>query len=101
LYQISFYLPHFSRVPFPKADAGDFCVYIPTPDSLANSTASYIMTAIPKLRYSNWVKQVFHQRSIRQKIFFGYGLALGIAVLGTIAGLVIGDRYLQQARKTY
>jgi two-component system, NtrC family, sensor kinase len=99
LYQISFYLPHFSRVPFPKADAGDFCVYIPTPDSLANSTASYIMTAIPKLRYSNWVKQVFHQRSIRQKIFFGYGLALGIAVLGTIAGLVIGDRYLQQARQ--
>ncbi|MBC1240672.1 ATP-binding protein [Nostoc sp. 2RC] len=57
------------------------------------------MTAIPKLRYSNWVKQVFHQRSIRQKIFFGYGLALGIAVLGTIAGLVIGDRYLQQARQ--
>ncbi len=57
------------------------------------------MTAILQLRYSNWVKQVFHQRSIRQKIFFGYGLALGIAVLGTIAGLVIGDRYLQQARR--
>ncbi|MBD2520133.1 HAMP domain-containing protein [Nostoc sp. FACHB-973] len=57
------------------------------------------MTATPKLRYSNWVKQVFYQLSIRQKIVCGYGLALGIAVLGTTAGLVIGDRYFQQARQ--
>ncbi|WP_445633517.1 histidine kinase [Nostoc sp. DSM 114161] len=57
------------------------------------------MTATPKLKYSNWVKQVFHQLSIRQKIVCGYGLALGIAVLGTTAGLVIGDRYFQQARQ--
>jgi two-component system, NtrC family, sensor kinase len=57
------------------------------------------MTATPELRYLNWVKQEFHQLSIRQKIFSGYGLALGIAVLGTTTGLVIGDRYLQQARQ--
>ncbi|MEH1775859.1 sensor histidine kinase [Nostoc sp.] len=57
------------------------------------------MIATPKLRYLNWVQQGFHQLSIRQKIFCGYGLALGIAVLGTTAGLVIGDRYFQQARQ--
>ncbi|ODG98583.1 histidine kinase [Nostoc sp. KVJ20] len=57
------------------------------------------MIATPKLRYLNWVKQGFHQLSIRQKIFYGYGLALGIAVLGTTAGLVIGDRYFQQAKQ--
>ncbi|MBC1224142.1 HAMP domain-containing protein [Nostoc sp. UCD121] len=57
------------------------------------------MTAIPKLRYFNWVQQRFHRLSIRQKIFYGYGLALGVAVLGTTAGLVIGDRYFQQARQ--
>ncbi|MEH2066000.1 MAG: ATP-binding protein [Nostoc sp.] len=57
------------------------------------------MTTTPELRYFNWVKQGFHQLSIRQKIFCGYGLALGIAVLGTTAGLLIGDRYFQQARQ--
>ncbi|MEH2113675.1 sensor histidine kinase [Nostoc sp.] len=57
------------------------------------------MIATPELRYFNWLKQKFHQLSIRQKIFCGYGLALGIAVLGTTAGLVIGDRYFQQARQ--
>ncbi|WP_148220385.1 hypothetical protein [Nostoc punctiforme] len=50
------------------------------------------MTAIPKLKYFNWVQQRFHRLSIRQKIFYGYGLALRVAVLGTTAGLVIGDR---------
>ncbi|MGF2037041.1 MAG: ATP-binding protein [Nostoc sp. CmiVER01] len=57
------------------------------------------MTATPKFRYFNWIQQKFHQLSIRQKIFCGYGLALGIAVLGTTAGLIIGDRYFQQARQ--
>ncbi|MEH2159491.1 MAG: ATP-binding protein [Nostoc sp.] len=57
------------------------------------------MTATPQLKYFNWVQQKFHRLSIRQKIFYGYGLALGVAVLGTTAGLVIGDRYFQQARQ--
>jgi two-component system, NtrC family, sensor kinase len=56
------------------------------------------MTLKPQVSYPNVVKQVFHQLSIRQKIVVGYGLALGIAVLGTIAGLGIGDRYYQKAR---
>lgn len=36
--------------------------------------------------------------SISHKISFGYGLTLGIAVLGTTAGFVVGDYYQQQAR---
>ncbi|MEH2303025.1 MAG: ATP-binding protein [Nostoc sp.] len=57
------------------------------------------MTATLELRYFNSVQQRFHRLSIRQKIFYGYGVALGIAVLGTTVGLVIGDRYFQQARQ--
>jgi two-component system, NtrC family, sensor kinase len=57
------------------------------------------MMATPALKYFNWFKQGFHQLSIRQKIFCGYGVALGIAILGTTTGLVIGDRYFQQARQ--
>jgi two-component system, NtrC family, sensor kinase len=62
------------------------------------------MTGLYELRqlrkhYSHWLKQVFHRLSIRQKIFCGYSLALGIAVSGTAMGLVVGDRYFQQARR--
>ncbi|MBW4669144.1 MAG: HAMP domain-containing protein [Cyanomargarita calcarea GSE-NOS-MK-12-04C] len=48
---------------------------------------------------SLWVKRVFHRLSIRQKIVCGYGMVLLIVVLGTMTGLVIGDRYFQQARQ--
>lgn len=48
--------------------------------------------------YYNLVKRVFHQLSIRQKIILGYGLSLGVAVLGTTAGLLIGRNHYQQAR---
>ncbi|MBD6618595.1 HAMP domain-containing protein [Komarekiella sp. 'clone 1'] len=57
------------------------------------------MTATLKLRYFHWVKRVFYQLSIRQKIVCGYTIALGIAVLGTTVGLAIGDRYFQRARQ--
>ncbi len=61
------------------------------------------MISSPKLKkmpehYSSWVKQVFYRLSIGRKIIYGYGLALGTAILGTTAGLVIGDSYFQQAR---
>lgn len=56
------------------------------------------MTLTPQVSSSNFVKRTFHRLSIRQKIVMGYGLALGIAVLGTIAGLEIGNRYYQKAR---
>lgn len=46
----------------------------------------------------NLVKRVFHQLSVRQKIILGYGLFLGVAFLGTTAGLLIGRNHYQQAR---
>jgi two-component system, NtrC family, sensor kinase len=48
---------------------------------------------------SLWIKRVFHRLSIRQKIVCGYGMVLLIVVFGTMTGLVIGDRYFQQARQ--
>ncbi|MCX7593996.1 MAG: ATP-binding protein [Fischerella sp.] len=53
---------------------------------------------LPEYEYKNLVKRVFHRLSIRQKIILGYGLALGVAILGTAAGLVIGNNYFQRAR---
>jgi len=37
--------------------------------------------------------------SIAQKIGYGYSLAIGIAVLGTTAGLMVGDYYQRQAQE--
>jgi len=51
------------------------------------------------LRFFNWFQKLFYRLSIRQKVFCGHGLALGIAVFGTVFGLVIGDLYSQQARQ--
>jgi two-component system, NtrC family, sensor kinase len=48
---------------------------------------------------SHWVKRVFYRLSIRQKIVCGYGMVLLIVVFGTMTGLVIGDRYFQEARQ--
>ncbi|HLP92180.1 MAG TPA: ATP-binding protein [Nostocaceae cyanobacterium] len=56
------------------------------------------MNFTSKLKLSYWPKKLFHQLSIRQKIVCGYGLSLGMAILGITAGLVIGDRYYQAAR---
>lgn len=41
----------------------------------------------------NWFKHLSPNASIQQKIGVGYGLSLGIAILGTIAGLGIGEHY--------
>ena len=54
--------------------------------------------------YSTSVKQMavqvrrgIRRLNIRNKIGLGYGIAVGIAVLGTLAGLAIGDYYQGQA----
>jgi hypothetical protein len=43
-------------------------------------------------------RKFFNALSFRQKIVTGYALSLGIAVLGTTGGLLIGERYFQGAR---
>jgi len=45
----------------------------------------------------NWIGWVSQRLSIRQKIAFGYAVALGVAVLGTTVGLAIANHYEQQA----
>ncbi|MGM3308252.1 ATP-binding protein [Anabaena sp. WFMT] len=55
------------------------------------------MKSISELSSCNWLRQFFNRLSIRQKIVSGYTLSLGIAVLGTTAGLVMGALYFQAA----
>ncbi|TAE53969.1 MAG: HAMP domain-containing protein [Nostocales cyanobacterium] len=45
------------------------------------------------------VQNLFQKLTIRQKIVCGYALSLGIAILGTTGGLIIGDRYFKSARR--
>ncbi len=47
----------------------------------------------------SWISWMTRRLSIHQKIGCGYALALGIAVLGTTTGFLIGDRYQNQARQ--
>ncbi len=44
-----------------------------------------------------WLHARIRRLSIRNKILFGYGLAVGIAVLGTLTGLAMGDHYESKA----
>ncbi len=41
----------------------------------------------------------FRRLSVAQKIGFGYAIAIGVGVLGTVTGTLIGDYYQQQAVK--
>jgi len=50
-----------------------------------------------QLPSKNWIGWVSQRLSIRQKIAFGYAVALGVAVLGTTVGLAIANHYEQQA----
>ncbi|MEL6461438.1 MAG: ATP-binding protein [Cyanobacteria bacterium J06621_15] len=40
---------------------------------------------------------LFHKLSVAQKIGFGYAIAIGVGVLGTVAGTFIGDYFQHQA----
>ena len=44
-----------------------------------------------------WLNRIIHSWSIHQKIGFGYLLAISIAVLGTGAGLLVGEHYDDKA----
>ncbi len=51
--------------------------------------------------YSNWGKNMFSRLSIAKKIGYGYGLAIGISVLGTTIGLVVGEYYQKEAKQQH
>ncbi|MFB8791588.1 MAG: ATP-binding protein [Potamolinea sp.] len=50
-----------------------------------------------KLPLLGWLKRLNPRRSIGAKISCGYALALGVAVLGTSGGIIIGESYRKQA----
>lgn len=52
----------------------------------------------PKLRLKE-LKQVFSRLGIRQKIAYGYALAIGIAVIGATAANLIENYYQERAKK--
>ncbi|NEO95168.1 MAG: hypothetical protein F6K56_35230, partial [Moorea sp. SIO3G5] len=45
-----------------------------------------------------WFRKQLNRLNITQKIAYGYGIALGIAVLGTTVGLLIGNDYQNYAQ---
>jgi two-component system, NtrC family, sensor kinase len=56
-------------------------------------------TSLPIFRYQFKLKYFFSQLGIRQKITYGYALAIGIAILGATGGKIIENYYQSQAKK--
>ena len=56
------------------------------------------MNFISEFKHFSSLKKLFPPLRIRQKIVLGYTLSLGIAVLGTSGGLLVGNSYFQKAR---
>jgi signal transduction histidine kinase/CheY-like chemotaxis protein len=50
---------------------------------------------LPLAKLRRWL----HRLKVGQKISLGYTIAIGIAVLGTTSGFIIGDRYREEARE--
>lgn len=46
-----------------------------------------------------WIKEGIRNLSISQKIGYGYALAIGISILGTTGGLILGNYYPNQAQQ--
>ncbi|MFP4099532.1 ATP-binding protein [Coleofasciculus sp.] len=46
-----------------------------------------------------WIKEGIRNLSISQKIGYGYALAIGISILGTTGGLILGNYYQEQAQQ--
>jgi|688.fasta_scaffold01336_29 signal transduction histidine kinase len=57
------------------------------------------MNFISEFKHFSSLKKLFPPLRIRQKIVLGYTLSLGIAVLGTSGGLLVGNSYFQTARE--
>ncbi|QEI41296.1 Sensor protein ZraS [Dolichospermum sp. UHCC 0315A] len=56
------------------------------------------MNFISEFKHFSSLKKLFPPLRIRQKIVLRYTLSLGIAVLGTSGGLLVGNSYFQRAR---
>ncbi len=59
----------------------------------SNSAYRFRITATPGI----WINRITRRWSIHQKIAYGYILAISIAVLGSGAGLIVGEHYDDKA----
>lgn len=73
----------------------------PTPHNLPGALTHGMPTPVTQLYSSptGWIERAVQQLSVRQKIGLGYGIALGIAVFGTVAGLATGNYLQRQVRQ--
>ncbi|MBU7583226.1 MAG: HAMP domain-containing histidine kinase [Nostoc sp. TH1S01] len=62
----------------------------------SNSSTQESVTQSP-LADQSWIVRIVNHLSISQKIAWGYTVALGVAVVGTVAGFMLGDYYQKQA----
>ncbi|MBN4001628.1 ATP-binding protein [Nostoc sp. LPT] len=53
--------------------------------------------AVVQSSRKGWFSKITNSLNIGNKIKCGYGIALGVGIIGTTIGLVLGDRYQQQA----
>jgi len=66
-----------------------------TPSSDFSSASDDVI--VVQLSRKGWFSKITNGLSIGNKIKCGYGLALGVGIVGTTIGLVFGDRYQEQA----
>ncbi len=59
----------------------------------AKSTCRFTLAETPR----SWLNRITRRWSIHKKIAYGYVLAISIAVLGTSAGLIVGEHYDDKA----
>jgi two-component system, NtrC family, sensor kinase len=50
---------------------------------------------MPKAIFVNWLSKI----NVGKKISLGYGLALSVAVVGTLVGFSVGNQYQQHSNK--
>ncbi|MCC5646755.1 HAMP domain-containing histidine kinase [Nostoc sp. CHAB 5824] len=53
--------------------------------------------AVVQSSRKGWFSKITNSLNIGNKIKCGYGIALGVGIIGTTTGLVLGDHYQQQA----
>ncbi|MEH2324791.1 MAG: hypothetical protein V7K32_14720 [Nostoc sp.] len=63
------------------------------------SDSSSVSDHIPVVQSSqkSWLSKITNNLSVGNKIKFGYAFALGVGIVGTTIGLILGDHYQQEA----
>ncbi|MEO1144963.1 MAG: ATP-binding protein [Cyanobacteria bacterium J06638_22] len=71
---------------------------LPTERDRKSAPPSAMTPAPSKSALKDWRERALSRLNIANKIILGYGISLGIALLGTSTGLLVGNYYQSQAR---